>query len=136
VAGNQPDPDWLALIAEATKRAGLIWITVPGQRQPRPVWHVWRDAAYVLTGPGEQDVPGLDQADQVTVEVPSKDTGGGLVCWTAWVGQVAPGTAEWSAIIGALLAGRLNEPVGAAAASPAERWAQTGHVYRLSPAGI
>jgi hypothetical protein len=49
------------------------------------------------------------------------------------VGQVAPGTAEWSAIIGALLAGRLNEPVGAAAASPAEHWAQTGHVYRLAP---
>ncbi len=136
MAETQPDADRLALIAEATKRAGLIWITVPGQRRPRPVWHVWREAAYVLTGPGEQDVPGLDQADQVTVEVPSKDTGGGLVCWTAGVGQVAPGTAEWSAIIDALLAGRLNEPVSAAAPSPAERWAQTGRVYRLAPDGI
>jgi hypothetical protein len=45
----QPAP---ALIAEATKRAGVIWITAGGQR-PRPVWHVWRDGAYVLTGPGE-----------------------------------------------------------------------------------
>ena len=128
MAANQPDADRLALIAEATKRAGLIWITVPGGRA-RPAWHVWRDAAYVLTGPGEQDVPGLATASQVTVEVPSKDTGGGLLGWTARVSRVTADSAEWSAIIGALLAGRLNEP----AAAPAQRWAQHGHVYRLTP---
>ena len=111
---NQADPDRLALIAEATKRAGLIWITVPGGRA-RPAWHVWRDAAYVLTGPGEQDVPGLAAASQVTVEVPSKDTGASLVSWTARVSRVDPGSADWSAIIGALLAGRLNEPPAPAA---------------------
>jgi hypothetical protein len=140
----QPDPGRLALIAEATKRAGLIWITVPdaavrggaGGAAPyraRPVWHVWRDAAYVLTGPGEQDVPGLGEAPQVTVSVASKDTGGLLVCWAARVSRVEPGSAEWSGIIGALLAGRLNEPEGPGAPSPAERWAQTGSVYRLTP---
>jgi hypothetical protein len=132
VAENQPGADRLALIAEATKRAGLIWITVPGGRA-RPAWHVWRDAAYVLTGPGEQDVPGLGAAALVTVEVPSKDTGGGLVSWTARVSRVAPGSAAWSAIIGALLAGRLNEPGGTAAPSPAERWAEHGNVYCLTP---
>ncbi len=129
---NQPAPDRLALIAEATKRAGLIWITVPGGRA-RPVWHVWRDAAYVLTGPGEQDVPGLAAAGQVTVQVPSKDTGASLVCWTARVSRVEPGSQEWSAIIGALLAGRLNEPTSPGAASPAARWAEQGIVYRLTP---
>jgi hypothetical protein len=98
------------------------------------VWHVWRDAAYVLTGPGEQDVPGLGEASQVTVTVASKDTGGLLVRWTARVSRVDPGSAEWPAIIGALLAGRLNEPASPAAASPAQRWARTGTVYRLSPA--
>ncbi|MCW2908550.1 MAG: hypothetical protein JWL68_3339, partial [Actinomycetia bacterium] len=94
---TQPDAAPLALIAEATKRAGLIWITVPGQGgasqddtgqgRPRPAWHVWRDAAYVLTGPGEQDIPGLGDASQVTVTVASKDTGGLLVRWTARVSR-------------------------------------------------
>ena len=98
------------------------------------MWHVWRDAAYVLTGPGEQDVPGLGEASQVTVEVASKDTGGLLVRWTARVSRVDPGSAEWPLIIGALLAGRLNEPASPGAGSPAQRWARTGTVYRLSPA--
>ena len=124
-AGTRPDPagTWpdprnlrLALIAEATKRAGLIWITVPDAAvpgragggatgRPHPVWHVWRDAAYVLTGPGEQDVPGLGDASLVTVSVASKDTGGLLVRWAARVSRVQPGSGEWSGIIGALLAG-------------------------------
>jgi hypothetical protein len=144
VSDTQPEAGQLALIAEATKRAGLIWITVPGpggpgpggagQERARPVWHVWRDAAYVLTGPGEQDVPGLGEASQVTVTVASKDTGGLLVRWTARVSRVDPGSAEWPVIIGALLAGRLNEPASPGAASPAQRWARTGTVYRLSPA--
>ena len=140
---KQAGPGRFALIAEATKRAGLIWITVPGpgggagpggagDGRPRPVWHIWRDAAYVLTGPGEQDVPGLGDAGQVTVAVPSKDTGGLLLRWTAGVTRVEPGSAEWSEIIGALLAGRLNEPASPGE-SPAERWARTGQVYRLTP---
>jgi len=148
----RPGAGQLALIAEATKRAGLIWITVPGnggtgqgsagqgsagqggtgQDRPRPAWHVWRDAAYVLTGPGEQDVPGLGEASQVTVTVPSKDTGGLLLRWTADVSRVQPGSAEWSGIIGALLAARLNEPTSPGE-SPAERWARAGQVYRLTP---
>ena len=128
MTAHQPDAGRLTLIAEATKRAGLIWITVPGG-QARPVWHVWRDAAYVLTGPGEQHVPGLANAGQVTVEVPSKDTGASLVGWTGRVSRVEPGSAEWSAIIGALLAGRLNEP----APAPAEHWAARGSIYRLAP---
>jgi hypothetical protein len=86
----------------------------------------------VLTGPGEQEVPGLGDAGQVTVAVPSKDTGGLLVRWTARVSRVEPGSAEWAAIIGALLAGRLNEPAGPGS-SPAERWAQAAQVYRLTP---
>ena len=97
------------------------------------MWHVWRDAAYVLTGPGEQDVPGLGGAPLVTVSVASKDTGGLLVRWAARVSRVEPGSAEWSGIIGALLAGRLNEPESAGAPSPAERWARTAAVYRLTP---
>ncbi len=135
---TQPGPARPALIAEATKRAGLIWITVPGSR-PRPAWHVWRAvvggpaAAYLLTGPGEQPDPGLATASQVTVTVASKDSGGAVARWTAAVTQVDPASAEWAEVLPALLAGRLNEAPSAADSSPAERWARTAALYRLTP---
>src|SRR5262249_6602573 len=66
----QPPP---ALSAGAPKRAGLIWIFIEGQDRPRPAWHIWRSlapgAAYVVTGPGEQPLPGLAGAGRVTVLV-------------------------------------------------------------------
>src|SRR5499427_10956514 len=100
-----------ALIAEGTRRAGVIWLTVPGQDRPVPAWHIWRDppaAAYVVSGPGEQPLPGVAGAARVTVTVPSKDTGGALVTWTASVYRVDPGSPEWEAVIGPLAAARLN----------------------------
>ena len=100
-----------ALIAEGTRRAGVIWLAVAGQDRPVPAWHIWRDppgAAYVVTGPGEQPLPGVAAAARVTVVVPSKDTGGALVTWTADVHRVDPGSPEWDAVIGPLAAARLN----------------------------
>lgn len=132
-------PGRLALIAEATKRAGLLWITIPGQRRPCPAWHVWRaaagtgPAAYVVTGPGEQPLPGLADAAEVSVTVPSKDSGGSLVCWTATVTRVDPGSPEWDEVSGALVAGRLNAPADPAGTPLADRWARTGAVFRLAP---
>src|SRR5499433_2984822 len=108
VLGVAPSP---ALIAEATRRAGVIWLAVPGRDRPVPAWHIWRDppgAAYVVTGPGEQPLPGVAGAARVTVTVPSKDTGGALVTWTAGVHRVDPGSPEWDAVIGPLAAARLN----------------------------
>lgn len=138
-----------ALIAEATKRAGLVWITIPGQARPRPAWHVWRTvtgtapgpagppppgAAYLVTGPGEQPLPGLDEAARVTVTVASSQTGGRLVTWTADVSAVEPGSGEWKEIIGPLVAGRLNPTLPPGETSPAQRWARGGAVFRLTPA--
>ncbi len=82
--GPQPAP---ALIAEATKRAGHVWIVIDGQDRPRPAWHIWRTgpgleppgAAYVLTGPGEQPLPGLASAGQVSVIVAGGQAPSGLV---------------------------------------------------------
>src|SRR6185312_12784014 len=97
-----------ALIAEATKRAGLIWIVIEGQDRPRPAWHVWHPgtgpgapgAAYVVTGPGEQPLPGLAGAGRVTVMVmgthaSGSQASGGRVAWTAAVTRVEPGSGEW-----------------------------------------
>ena len=115
----------VAVIAEATRRTGVVWLTVPGAGRAFPAWHLWRDppgAAYLVTGPGEQPLPGLAGAARVAVTVPSKDSGGALVTWTASVGQVEPGSPEWDEVIGPLRAARLNADL-----SP-------GAVYRLVPA--
>jgi 8-oxo-dGTP diphosphatase len=130
-----------ALIAEATKRAGLVWLTVPGWERPCPAWHIWRTeglpppgAAYVVTGPGEQPLPGLDDASQVTVTVASSQTGGRLLSWTADVSWVEPASADWNAVIDQLASSRLNTTLAAGEISPAQRWARNGAVFRLSPA--
>jgi 8-oxo-dGTP diphosphatase len=136
----EPPP---GLIAEATRRAGVIWLSA-GSAAPRPAWHIWRatseaagdppppGAAYVLTGPGEQPLPELADADEVTVAVPSKESGGLLVTWTARASRVEPGSAEWEAVIGQLAAARLNARTPEGEASPAGRWARTCTVFRLA----
>ena len=130
VAWLAPSP---ALIAEATRRAGVVWLTVPG-RGTYPVWHIWHSAAaYLVTGPGEQPAPGLGGAGRVTVTVPSKESGGALVTWTAGVRRVDPGSAEWDEVAGPLVAGRLNAAAGPGELPLAERWARTCAVFCLSP---
>jgi hypothetical protein len=145
---SETSPAAAALITEASKRAGLLWITISGQDRPCPAWHIWRTvtgaggpggpsapgAAYVVTGPGEQPLPGLGEVDQVAVTVASSQTGGALVTWTADVSRVEPGTPEWDEVIGPLVAGRLNAVLAAGETSPARRWARSGAVFRLSPA--
>ena len=55
--------DALLLVAQATKKSGIVWLAVPGQPLPVAAWHTWQtDATYVVTGPGEQPVPGLAEA--------------------------------------------------------------------------
>jgi hypothetical protein len=138
---SQTPPD---LIAEATKRAGLIWIAIDGHDRPRPAWHVWRagtgwpgpgppGAAYVVTGPGEQPLPGLAGAARVTVIVAGGQSAGGRVEWPAAVGRVEPGSEEWDEVIGPLVAGRLNAVLAEGETSPAQRWAASGAVFRLAP---
>jgi len=129
-----------ALIAEATKRAGVIWIAVEGQDRPRPAWHIWRTgrgpespgAAYVVTGPGEQPLPGLAGSGRATVIV-AGGPGASPVTWTAAVSRVEPGSGEWDEVIGPLIAGRLNAVLAQTETSPARRWAQTGAIFRLAP---
>lgn len=125
-------PDVPPLVAEATKKSGLLWVTV-GDARPVAAWHLWKDdRAYVVVGPGEQDVPGLADARQVAVTVRSSDKGGRIVTWHATVTRVPPSTDEWDDVVPQLLAGRLNLPDSATAR---ERWASTAAVLRLDPTG-
>ena len=120
------------LVAEATKKSGLLWIRVGGRR-PVAAWHLWRDdRAYVVTGPGEQPVPGLAGASTCDVIVRSTDKGGRVVTWRATVDRVEPDGDEWREVVPAMLAARLNLPD---AGEAERRWARTATVLRLTPTG-
>ncbi|WP_406409480.1 hypothetical protein OG923_11655 [Streptomyces halstedii] len=120
-----------ALVEEATKKSGLIWVRGSGRAQA--LWHVWHDGAAVLVGdgPGEQPLPaGLEPGGAAEVTVRSKDKGGRIVAWTAAVAVLAPHSEEWEAAVGELKGKRLNAPD---ADRLTERWARTCRVVRLTP---
>ena len=118
------------LIAEATRRSGVIWVSA-GDGTPALVWHVWHDgAAYVVTGGPEQPLP-LRDGDRATVVVRSQAAQAGVVvAWDADVTAVATGTALWDEVVPLLAAERLNAP-----AEQTERWATECVVLRLVPVG-
>ncbi len=67
-----------ALVEEATKKSGLIWVQGPGS-PARALWHVWHEGAACVVGdgPGEQPLPGLADGAEAEVTVRSKDKGAG-----------------------------------------------------------
>ncbi|MFB8270031.1 hypothetical protein ACFC96_25975 [Streptomyces sp. NPDC055955] len=122
-----------ALVEEATKKSGLIWVR--GTFGPeRALWHVWHEGAANLVGdgPGEQPLPGLTDGGAATVTVRSKDKGGRLVGWAARVVELAPRSEGWEAAVAELKGKRLNAPDGEAMP---ERWAHECRVLRLEPTG-
>jgi hypothetical protein len=117
------------LIAEATRRSGVVWVSADGTA-PRLVWHLWHDDALWLVGDGEeQELPPL--ADRAVVVVRSKATQSGRVVeWDADVVRVDPGTETWDEVTPLLAAERLN---AASAEDLPARWAASSTVLRLSP---
>lgn len=121
--------DLSILLSAAGKKSGLLWIDVPGDRA-WPAWHVWLDdTAYVVTGPGEQNLPVLPAELALTFR--SKDTGGLLVTVPAQATVVTPDDQRWADATTALKASRLNAPAGDTVA----RWATEATVYALTPHG-
>ncbi|WP_460069191.1 hypothetical protein [Streptomyces sp. YKOK-I1] len=123
-----------ALVEEATKKSGLIWVRGTGEPAARALWHVWHEGAACVVGdgPGEQPLPGLSGGGTAEVTVRSKDKGGRLVSWTAAVVQLAPGSEPWEAAVAELKGKRLNASDGEAMP---ERWARECRVLRLEPTG-
>jgi hypothetical protein len=130
-----------ALVEEATKKSGLIWVRgndapalhVQGHDVPsRALWHVWHDGAACLVGdgPGEQPLPGLVDGGDAVVTVRSKDKGGRLVAWSAKVVELTPDSPEWDAAVAELKGKRLNAPDGE---EMPRRWARECRVLRLEP---
>ncbi|MEU9763688.1 hypothetical protein [Streptomyces sp. NPDC047985] len=123
-----------ALVEEATKKSGLIWVR--GTGPARALWHVWHEGAAYLVGdgPGEQPFPaGLTDGSTAEVTVRSKDKGGRLVVWTAAVSETAPHSEEWETAVGELRNKRLNAPD---AERIWERWARECRVLRLVPGEV
>lgn len=120
-----------ALVEEATKKSGLIWVQGPAG-PARALWHVWHEGAAVLVGdgPGEQPLPGLADGAKAEVTVRSKDKGGRLVTWPATVVELAPESPEWAASVAELKGKRLNATDGEAMP---DRWARECRVVRLVP---
>lgn len=116
------------LIAEATRRSGVVWVGGSGG-DPRMLWHVWHDgAAYVVGGGPEQELP-VGPGEQARVVVRSKAAQAGVVVeWPADVSTVEPGTPLWDEVVPLLAAERLNAPPG-----QLDRWAQECVVLRLAP---
>ncbi|MGH8869258.1 MAG: hypothetical protein ACRDYU_14865, partial [Actinomycetes bacterium] len=128
-----PDALGEALVAEGTKKAGLVWLTLPGSPHALPVWHVWLEgAAYVISGGEEQPLPDIERGGEVRVTVPSKDNRGRLVTWVAEATRVEPGTDEWDAAVAVLKPGRLNASDGE---RMPRRWAEESRLTRLAPTG-
>ncbi|MFG2621096.1 hypothetical protein ACGFXC_26120 [Streptomyces sp. NPDC048507] len=123
----------LALVEEASKKSGLIWVR--GEGADRALWHAWVDgAAHVLgDGPGEQPFPGLADGTAAEVTVRSKDKGGRLVAWTAAVRELVPGSASWEAAVAELKGKRLNAPDSE---RMTERWARECRLLRLEPVAV
>ncbi|MDL4772094.1 MULTISPECIES: hypothetical protein [Thermomonosporaceae] len=121
-----------ALVEEAAKKSGLLWLDLPGLPQPRAAWHLWHDgAAYVLTGgEGEQPLPGLPDAERVTVILRSKDKGGRLLSFVATCAQVEPGGDTWNTVAPLLAKDRLN---ASGHEGQLERWADESYIIELTP---
>ncbi|MEU6931534.1 hypothetical protein AB0A05_20515 [Streptomyces sp. NPDC046374] len=120
-----------ALVEEATKKSGLIWVRGEAPAA-RALWHVWADGAALVVGdgPGEQPLPGLVDGGTAEVTVRSKDKGGRIVAWTAAVSELAPRGEAWEAAVAELKGKRLNAHDGEAMP---ERWARECRVVRLEP---
>jgi hypothetical protein len=118
--------DTSAAIEEGAKKSGVLWLTLD---RPHLAWHTWHDGSiYLVTGGGEQHLPGLDGLDTVKVTLRSKDNGVRLVEFESDVRVVDQATAPDA--VAALAKDRLNAPDSE---HLTDRWARESTVLRLTP---
>lgn len=123
-----------ALVEELMKKSGLCWLRLPGADRDLPVWHIWHEgSAYIVSGPSEQPVPGIEDTDRATVIVRTKDSRQRMAAWLARVTTLHPGDSHWDEVVRALVAARLNLTDMNQAA---QRWARECVVTRLAPTGL
>jgi hypothetical protein len=135
----QSDPPYGAVVPgpvdAALAKSTIAWLVVPQDEAPdvtKAVWYGYdQGRVYVLTGSGEQEVPGLAvHSKHVKLIVRSKDVQSRVGEMTT-VTQVMPKDAEWDRIARDVLLGRrLNLADGDKAP---DRWRQTCEIVQLTP---
>jgi len=117
----------------ALKKGSICWITIPqpdGTALSRPAWYVQQGTKlFVLKGPAEQELPGIEHTQAVTVTVKSKDVKATIAELDADV-RVVTDTDEFDRIAALGLGTRLNLRDGEAAL---QRWRDTCTLVELSP---
>jgi hypothetical protein len=133
-----PDPTYYtALIAEVMRKTDICWVrwvdAAPEDAGDHPVWHAWHDgSAFVVSGDGEQHLPGVGSARAAVVTARTKDSRARLISWRADVLTLDPGDPVWADVVDVLQRERLN------LSSPDEarkRWARECTVTCLTPTG-
>jgi hypothetical protein len=122
------------LVEEAVKKAAVAWVGF-GDGPAYCVWCFPLDSRlYVITGPGEQTIPGLAEAAirgtdaSVTLR---GDHGGSIVTFAAAIAEIRPNGTLWEEVAPQMAGKRLN------ASGPAEdlvaRWAAECMLVALIP---
>ncbi len=120
------------LIEEATKKAAIAWVAIDGGLD-YAVWCLPLETGLcVVTGPGEQDLPGLETATTVRVSLRG-DHGGGIVNYPVTVHRVRPESDVWETVTPQLAAKRLN--ASGTTEDLIARWARECAIWSLAPAG-
>jgi hypothetical protein len=116
------------------KKAAIVWVGVEHREQPLAMWLTWvQDAAYILTGEGEQPDPGFQAGSYATMTVRSKETQQRVVTWLGAIGVLEPPDRDWDVATAQLVKARLNLRD---AKHAVERWAAgAATIWRITPVG-
>jgi hypothetical protein len=122
-------------VVEATlKKSAILWVTIPqprGGEVTRPAWFVYQDGkVFVLTGPDEQDLTNIAQADEVTLTVRSKEIRSQIGRLPATVRVVDNDSEEFDRVAQSGVGTRLNLEDFPDAF---ERWKATCTLVELTP---
>ena len=122
-------------VETALKKGAIVWLDIPqrgGEVVQRPAWFVKEGRTlYVIKGGKEQELPGLEATDRVTVTVKSKDVKATIAELPASV-RVVSDDAEFERIATLGMGTRLNLLDGQNAL---ERWRSECVMVHLTPLG-
>lgn len=118
----------------ALKKGSIMWLTIPqpgGSAVTRPAWYVQQGKKlFVIKGEGEQQLPNLEECDEVTITVKSKDVKATIAEAPATVEVIPNDSDQFGKIADLGMGNRLNLPDGENAAT---RWRETCVLVELTP---
>jgi hypothetical protein len=120
----------------ALKKGSILWVSIPqpdGSVATRPAWYVQQGRkVFLLKGPGEQELPHLEDNDSVEVTIKSKEVKATIGVLQADVRLVDNDSDEFTTIATQGMGTRLNLKDGEAAL---DRWRSTCKMVELTLQG-